>query len=197
MNTRDFTTVKATHITKRASEMDLNGIKCHLNDEFGLFIQGILAFVAFSTLLCKLVVLCCCEVSKCVSCLYLRSTRLVACACIAGFDCFTHSRAKCRVSILKPNLLHDLKPFHDPPILTTTYWCTKMIFACSYLVFDQNIFVWIDFIENLMKAAKAVTRVQTDLNVIFKHLIMHWSVISLYVPVRAWFKILFSIATWF
>ncbi|KAK3755022.1 hypothetical protein QZH41_011055 [Actinostola sp. cb2023] len=51
--TKYFTNVIATHITKRASETDLNGIRCHLNDEFGLFIQGILAFVAFSTLLLK------------------------------------------------------------------------------------------------------------------------------------------------
>ena len=57
--TKDYTFVKATHITKRASEEDLNGIKCHLNDEFGLFIQGILAFVAFSTLLCKYFVMFC------------------------------------------------------------------------------------------------------------------------------------------
>lgn len=47
------TNVKTTHLAKRASETDLDGIKCKLTDEFGLFIQGILAFVAFSTLLCK------------------------------------------------------------------------------------------------------------------------------------------------
>lgn len=58
MNSRDMTNFKV--ITKRASDIDLDGIKCHLNDEFGLFIQGILAFVAFSTLLCKSTMLCSC-----------------------------------------------------------------------------------------------------------------------------------------
>lgn len=49
----DLDTTYSTRITRSASDVDLNGIKCKLNDEFGLVIQGILAVVAFSTLICK------------------------------------------------------------------------------------------------------------------------------------------------
>ena len=46
-------TTLAINTTMAASE-DTVAVKCDLTDTFGFFIQGLLAVVAFSTLICKL-----------------------------------------------------------------------------------------------------------------------------------------------
>ena len=51
----------STHFSNGVSGARLK--RCNMNDQFGWFIQGLLAFVAFSTLICKYEYLCICSCS--------------------------------------------------------------------------------------------------------------------------------------